>query len=90
MRYIKELSLLFVAVLISGCITSSPVRSSKVIFDMGHGEIFSPNDESPFSYTGLYYQFYSNGFDTNVTYHPLTSSVLSEANALVLAGPMRQ
>lgn len=85
----KTLLLLLHIVLISGCITSGPEKAPKALFDMGHGEIFPPNDGRPSSYTGFYYQLYSNGYDVENLDSPITKEVLSGAKVLVAAGPMR-
>ena len=86
---LKILLLLLLFVLISGCITAGPEKAPKALFDMGHGEIFPPNDGKPSSYTGFYYQFYSNGYDVGSLDSPITKEVLSGAKVLVAAGPMR-
>ena len=75
-------------ILISGCI-ANPKKAPTAVFDMGHGEIFSPDDGTPSSYTGFYYQFYGKGFDVAVIDTPIISGSLSGADALVAAGPMR-
>jgi len=82
------LALLFI-ILISGCITDTK-KAPKAIFDMGHGEIFSPDDGSPSSYTGFYYQFYENGFDLAINDQTINSGSLAGADVLIAAGPMKE
>lgn len=82
------LAMLFI-ILISGCITDTK-KAPKAIFDMGHGEIFSPDDGTPSSYTGFYYQFYEKGFDMAINDQTINSGSLAGADVLIAAGPMRE
>ena len=89
MKHVKTILLLFIVILSSGCLYTFNVPDApKAYFDMGHGERFSPNDGNPRSYTEFYYKLYEQGFDVEIVTSPLTSSVLSNADLLILAGPM--
>ena len=89
MKYRLIAILFFVVIVTSGCLYNfSSQDTQKAYFDMGHHEIFSPNNGDPSSYTELYYKLQEQGFDVEVVVDPLTSEVLSDADILVIGGPM--
>ena len=90
MKYVHIAILLLMITLVSGCLYNFDTSGApKAYFDMAHHEIFSPNNGDPNSYTELYYKLQEQGFDVEVVIDPLTSDVLSDADILVIAGPMR-
>lgn len=81
--------LLFVVIITSGCLYNfSSSDTQKAYFDMGHHEIFSPNNGDSSSYTELYYKLQEQGFEVEIVVDSLTSDVLSDADLLVIGGPM--
>lgn len=90
MKYVYIVILLFVVIITSGCLyTFSSQDTQKAYFDMGHHEVFSPNNGDPSSYTELYFKLQEQGFEVDVVMDaPLTSDVLSDADLLIIGGPM--
>lgn len=68
---------------------SAPPARGRVIFDVGHGEIFGPDDEGRLGQSRAVAAIRDAGFSVDVTSAPLTASTLGGAAGVFLAGPMR-
>lgn len=88
MKYVETLIVLISVILASGCIDSYSETESRAVFDMSHGEIFKPFDETPGSYSEYYKLYQENGFDVSINEKPIAEDALSNAKVLVIAGPM--
>ncbi len=65
----------------------APSRGS-VVFDMGHGEIFSPDDTSDLGQSSAIERIEAAGFDLTVNRDAITAEDLASASGLIIAGPM--
>ncbi len=71
---------------------SAPVPAGvrgRVVFDMGHGEIFGPDDPSELGQSKMVGAMRDAGFDVQVSQTPITPALLQGAAGIILAGPMR-
>jgi len=68
---------------------NTSVPQQKIVFDMGHGEIFGPDDATELGQSQAIAQMRSSGFDVAVNADQITEEDLSSAAGLVIAGPMR-
>lgn len=74
----------------AGASTPAPAPNrGQVVFDMGHGEVFSPQDTSDLGQSIAINQIRSAGFDVVVNNDLITPEDLKEASGLIIAGPMR-
>lgn len=69
--------------------SDAPRDARLVIFDMAHGEVFGPEDESELGQSMFVDRIAEAGFDVEVNHDEITRDRLRDASLLVLAGPMR-
>lgn len=68
--------------------TSSPAPTRTLVFDMGHREIFGPDDTTDLGQSRAIEQMRAAGFDVVVNTDDITTEDLKGASGLMLAGPM--
>ncbi len=61
----------------------------KTVFDLSHGEIFSPVKDGPLNYSSFYGMIKSSGQDVSVTYEKATKPELEGVKTYIIAGPSR-
>lgn len=61
----------------------------RVIFDMGHGEVFAADDTSELGQSAAVQRMRDAGFDVFINRDTITGEDLADASGLVIAGPMR-
>lgn len=85
--------------LVAGCSTGGDIPEptvgadsegtlGRVVFDMGHGEIFGATDTSELGQSTVVERIEAAGFDVQVSTEPLSDELLEGAAGLILAGPM--
>jgi hypothetical protein len=60
-----------------------------IVFDMGHSEVFGPDDTSDLGQSRAVDRMRAAGFEVVVNPDTITAEDLGEASGLVIAGPMR-
>jgi len=63
--------------------------AGRIVFDMGHGEIFGADDTSDLGQSQAIAKMRSAGFEVAVNPDAITAEDLADASGLVIAGPMR-
>ncbi len=66
-----------------------PGVRGRIVFDMGHGEIFGAEDETDLGQSEMVASMREAGFEVQVATSTITPQLLSGAAGIVLAGPMR-
>lgn len=66
----------------------SPAPTRKLVFDMGHREIFGPDDTSELGQSQAIDHMRNAGFEVTVNQDAITAEDLQGASGLMLAGPM--
>jgi hypothetical protein len=61
----------------------------KIVFDMGHGEIFGPDDTTDLGQSQAVARMQAAGFDVTVNPDTITGQDLEGVSGLIIAGPMR-
>lgn len=78
----------------TGCAPSTPAEpevlpsKGRIIFDMGHGEIFGAEDTTELGQSQAIARMRQAQYDVVVNQDPITAADLEGASGLVLAGPM--
>jgi hypothetical protein len=100
-RRIAALALVAALLPLAGCRTTEgtgtsdaassrpPVPQQRIVFDMGHGEIFGPDDTSELGQSQAIARMREAGFDVAVNPDVITAEDLAGASGLIIAGPMR-
>jgi len=86
--FFLSLSILLAALNLFGCGKQKTSTKKKAIFDSFHREIFSPQSTDEMGFSDFSKILANAGYTSEVNNQPLTSDVLSNAELLVLAGPM--
>lgn len=69
--------------------TLPPEPQHALVFDMGHGEIFSADDSTQLGQSKAVEQMRNAGFDVRINRDAITAEDLAGVSGLVVAGPMR-
>lgn len=98
-RRLTATVLLVLVVGLAGCSPSEPAMVSEpapspasrgtIVFDMGHGEIFSADDTTELGQSNAVARMQEAGFEVTVNRDQITAEDLGTASGLVIAGPMR-
>jgi hypothetical protein len=70
---------------------STPATGAKgvIVFDMSHGEVFSPDDSSELGQSRIVEEMKAAGFEVRINTSPITTETLDGAAAIYVPGPMR-
>lgn len=70
---------------------SAPAAGSKgaIVFDMSHGEVFSPDDSSELGQSRVVEAMKAAGFEVRINTEPITAETLDGVAAIYVPGPMR-
>lgn len=68
-----------------------PVKavSNRVVFDLSHGEVFTPTEAGPLNYSIFYNTFKEQGWKVDVTKERISAKTLKGVRTYVIAGPMK-
>lgn len=65
------------------------VRLNRVVFDLSHGEVFTPIEAGPLNYSIFYNSFKEQGWEVGVSKERISAKTLRGVTTYVIAGPMQ-
>lgn len=63
---------------------------NRVVFDLSHGEVFTPTEAGPLNYSIFYNTFKEQGWDVGISKERISAKALKGVKTYVIAGPMKE